>query len=80
MTRADLHRLVDELPEASLDVVAVYLERAKDPELIRLGAVEWDDEPVTPEEEAEAAAARAEIARGEGIAWEEVKAELRAAD
>lgn len=33
MTRADLHRLVDELPDASVDVVAVYLERAKDPDV-----------------------------------------------
>jgi hypothetical protein len=32
MTRAELHRLVDELPEASLDPVARLLERAVCPE------------------------------------------------
>ena len=72
MTKADLHRLVDELPDASVDVVAAYLERAKDPELARLGAVEWDDEPVTAEEQAAVAAARAEPA----IPWEEAKRQL----
>lgn len=80
MTRADLHRLVDELPEACLEIAAVYLERAQDPWSAPPGTVEWDDEPVTAEEEAAVAAARAEIARGEGIPWEKVKAELRAAD
>lgn len=72
MTKADLHRLVDELPEASVEVAAVYLERAKDPELARLGAIAWDDEPVTPEEQAAVAAARGEPA----IPWEEAKRQL----
>jgi hypothetical protein len=72
VTRADLHRLVDELPEASLDVVAVYLERAKDPELARLGALEWDDEPYTDEQRAADAAALTEAA----VPWEEAKHQL----
>ena len=50
MTRADLHRLVDELPEASLEPAAVLLERAKDPVEARLEAAPWDDEPFTDEE------------------------------
>ena len=50
MTRADLHRLVDELPEASLEPAAVLLERAQDPAIARLEAAPWDDEPFTDEE------------------------------
>jgi hypothetical protein len=38
VTRADLHRLVDALPEESLEPAAVVLERAKDPVLARLEA------------------------------------------
>jgi hypothetical protein len=36
MTRAELHRLVDELPEASLEPAAVLLERSKDPAIAAL--------------------------------------------
>ena len=79
MTKADLHRLVDELPEASVDIVAVYLERAKDPSVAALAAAPFDDEPYTDEERAEDAAALAAIDRGEGIPWEQVKAELESA-
>ena len=41
-----------------------------------LDAAPWDDEPSTPEEEATVAEARAAIARGEGIGFDQVKAEL----
>jgi hypothetical protein len=50
MTRAELHRLLDELPEASLDPVAQLLTRAMDPFLARLDAAPDDDEPVTAED------------------------------
>ena len=50
MTRAELHRLLDELPEASLEPVAEFLTRALDPFLARLDAAEDDDEPVTRED------------------------------
>jgi hypothetical protein len=36
MTRADLHRLVDKLPNESVDAAAVLLTRAKDPVLAAL--------------------------------------------
>ena len=53
MTRAELHRLLDELSEASLEPVAQLLTRAKDPFLARLDAAQDDDEPVTaPDREA----------------------------
>lgn len=38
MTRADLHRLVDELPDESLDAAMILLARAKDPVLAALEA------------------------------------------
>ena len=31
MTRADLHRLVDELPDDALDSAALLLQRKRDP-------------------------------------------------
>ena len=41
-----------------------------------LDAAPWDDEPSTPDEDAAVAEARAEIAHGEGVEWDQVKAEL----
>ena len=76
MTRADLHRLVDELPDASVDVVAAYLERAKDPMLAVLDAAPPDDEPYTDEQRAADAAALAAYRRGEFTPIEELIAEL----
>ena len=79
MTKADLHRLVDSLPTASIDAVGRWLERVTDDPMIAvLDAAPWDDEPCTPDEESAVAEARDAIARGEGIGWNEVKAELSA--
>ena len=50
MTRADLHRLVDELPDDSVEPTAVLLERAKNPMFAVLQAAPPDDEPVTAED------------------------------
>lgn len=47
MTKSDLHRLVDELPEESWDAVAVLLRRAQDPVAARLDAAMYDDEELT---------------------------------
>jgi hypothetical protein len=44
--------------------------------LVRLALAPYDDEPVTPEEEAAVQAARREIGCGEGVPWEQVRAEL----
>ena len=43
-----------------------------------LDAAPWDDEPSTPDEESAVAEARDAIARGEGVDWSQVKAELSA--
>lgn len=71
-TKAELHELVDTLPEESLDAAAILLWRAQDPVLARLDAVEFDDEPVTGDDVAAIKAARDEPS----IPWDEAKAEL----
>jgi hypothetical protein len=76
MTRADLHRLVDELPEASLEPAAVLLERAKDPAEARLEAASWDDEPFTEEERRAVDEALSDPSRS--VPWDEAKRELLA--
>jgi hypothetical protein len=47
MTKAELHQLVDELPDDSLDAAATMLRRARDPAIARLEAAPYDDEPFT---------------------------------
>ncbi|HVC41141.1 MAG TPA: hypothetical protein VND54_04105 [Candidatus Saccharimonadales bacterium] len=71
MTRADLHRLVDELPEESIEPTAVVLERARNPLWAVLEAAPPDDEPVTTED----SAAIEEGRRHPGISLEEFRAE-----
>jgi hypothetical protein len=76
MTRADLHRLVDGLPDEALDSAARLLERATDPMIWMLDAAPLDDEPFTEEEQAEVERARQALRRGEGIPLEQLMSEL----
>jgi hypothetical protein len=71
MTRADLHRLVDELPEESIDPTAAVLERARSPLWAVLQATPPDDEPLTAED----LAAIEDGRRQPGIPLEEFRAE-----
>lgn len=81
MTRADLHRLVDNLPDISVNAAATLLQRASaDPVLAVHLLTPVDDEPLTADDERDIAEAKMGLARGEGIPWEQVKAELDAAD
>lgn len=64
MTRADLHRLVDELPDESVDAAVVLLTRAKDPVLATLQAAPFDDEPESDEERRAVAETHADRERG----------------
>jgi hypothetical protein len=50
MTRPELHRLVDALPDESLSAAAVLLRRAQDPVAARLDAAPYDDEDLTDED------------------------------
>lgn len=47
MTKAELHRLVDALPDASLSAAAILLRRAQDPVMAKLDAAPYDDEELT---------------------------------
>jgi hypothetical protein len=77
MTKADLHRLVDALPTESVDAVGRWLARVtEDPMIAVLDAAPWDDEPSTPDEESAVGEARDAIAHGDGVGWDQVKAEL----
>ena len=67
MTRAELHRLVDELPEESVDAAGVLLIRAKDPVVATLEAAPFDDEPYTGEDRAASGEGRAAYQRGEAV-------------
>jgi hypothetical protein len=71
MTRADLHRLVDELPEESVEPTAVVLERARNPLWATLNASPPDDEPVTDDDIAAVEEGRTQP----GISLEEFRAE-----
>jgi hypothetical protein len=79
MTRAELHRLVDELPEASLEPAAVLLERVRDSAVAHLEAAPPDDEPFTEDERREVYRALLRLDAGEGIPLDQLGTELRAA-
>ena len=72
MTKAELHDLVDALPEDSVDAAGVLLRRAQDPVLAKLEAAPFDDEPFTDEDRQAVEAAR----REPGVPWHEVSSEL----
>lgn len=75
MTRADLHRLVDELPDESVDPAGVLLTRAKDPVLAALEAAPFDDEPYTGDDRAASEEGWATYQRGEAVGVAELRAE-----
>ena len=72
VTRADLDqleiRIVDSVTRAIRDLI--------DPVALSLLLAPEDDEPETDEERRDVAAARAEIVRGEGIPFEEIRQEF----
>lgn len=74
MTRAELHRLIDALPDESLDAAAVLLRRVCDPVAAKLDAVPYDDERLSTDEQR----AIHEGLSEPGIPWSEVESELRA--
>ncbi|HTA96304.1 MAG TPA: hypothetical protein VK730_01520 [Solirubrobacteraceae bacterium] len=78
MTRAELHRLVDELPEESVDAAGVLLIRAKDPVVATLEAAPFDDEPYTGEDRAASEEGWAAYRRSEAIDVAELRAESEA--
>lgn len=73
LTRDQMHRLIDALPESQLGDVALALEQATDPLTRALLLAPEDDEPLTEEEMLAIEAARAEAESVGYIAHEEVK-------
>jgi len=78
--KEDVYRIIDGLPESDLEKLLHHLERVQaaknDPFLQALLNAPIDDEPYTPEEQAEDEEAWQEYLRGEGRNWKDVRAEL----
>ena len=78
-----LHELVERLPESEALAAERYLEYLSnvgaDPFAAALAAAPLDDEPLTEEDLADIEAARAELERGEGRPWEEIRQDLERA-
>ena len=81
--RENLRRLVELLPERDLDAAERVLEGLialeQDPVRLAIANAPYDDEPVTPEEEAAVQRGRAQAARGELVAdadlWQDLDSE-----
>jgi hypothetical protein len=74
MTKTELHKLVDALPDESLPAVAILLRRAQDPVVAKLDAAPLDDEELTDEDLRAVKDARSEPA----LSWSDAEAELNA--
>jgi hypothetical protein len=74
MTRTELHRLVDALPDESLPAAAILLRRAQDPAAAKLDAAPYDDEKLTDEDLRAVKEARSQP----GISWSDAEAGLKA--
>lgn len=72
MTKTELHRLVDALPDQSLEAAAVLLRRAQDPVVAALDAAPYDDEEFTEEDERAVADGLSEP----GLPWAQAEREL----
>jgi hypothetical protein len=78
-TKANLHLLIDTLPDTELEAAERYLlflREMADPVRRALLTAPWDDEPETEEERKAVQEAREELARGEVYPLDEVKREF----
>ena len=76
-TRADLHAMIDELPEGRLEDVRAAVEAAISPVEEALASAPDDDEPESAAERAAVEEARDSLARGErGMPLGEIRREL----
>ncbi len=73
VTRVELHDLVDQLPEESLEPGGVLLRRAQDPVVATLDAAPCDDEEFPDDRRAVHGALSAPA-----VPWSQADAELRA--
>jgi hypothetical protein len=72
MTKTELHKLVDELPDESLEPAAELLRRARDPVVAKLDAAPYDDEELSEED---LGAVRHSL-KEPGVEWAQAEAEL----
>ena len=72
MTKADLHDLVDALPDEAIDAAGVLLRRAQDPVLAKLEAARYDDEAFTDSDRTAVEDGASEPA----VPWSEASSEL----
>jgi hypothetical protein len=70
------HELIDAMAPGQVSAVVGLLKIMLDPFTRTLANAPFDDEPVSAEEAREIAAARASLARGEGVSHDEVLAEF----
>jgi hypothetical protein len=70
------HDLIDRMAPGQVSAVISLLEIILDPFARSLASAPFDDEPVSAEEAREVEAAKAALARGEGIPHETVLAEF----
>jgi hypothetical protein len=70
------HELIDRMAPGQVSAVVGLLEIILDPLARTLASAPYDDEPVSAEEAREVEAAKASLARGEGIPHEDVLAEF----
>lgn len=76
ITRENLHRLVDALPDQNLLAAKEAIEPLADPFLAALANAPIDDEPESDEERAAVADAMEDLAHGRARPWEAVRGEL----
>jgi len=74
MTRIELRRLVDELPDESVDAAGILLRRARDPRVAALEAARRDDEPYAEDHEAASDEGWAAYRQGDAV---KLSAELK---
>jgi hypothetical protein len=70
------HELIDAMAPGQVSAVVGLLKIMLDPFTRTLANAPFDDEPVSAEEAREIAAARASLARGEGVSNDDVLAEF----
>lgn len=76
MTRDDLHRVVDQLPETRQEEALRLLEYLRDRQEFTAETAPVDDEPLSEEDQVSLRAADADIANGRLISNDEMKREL----
>jgi hypothetical protein len=76
MTRSDLHRLVDAVPDEMLEQARLALAPLADPFLLTLASAPIDDEPETDAERAAIGEARDDLVAGRVRDWAELRDEL----